>query len=60
MRQIQSIRCTSLKQESADTQVSNLISREVELGTMTRTGTVTYTGNEVVGKTIHSDDEGYE
>ncbi|MCR0207267.1 hypothetical protein MKC66_21365, partial [[Clostridium] innocuum] len=41
-----------VKQESADTQVSNLISREVMLGTMTQTGTITYTGDEVVGKTI--------
>ncbi|MCG4663430.1 hypothetical protein L0P73_22900, partial [[Clostridium] innocuum] len=41
-----------VKQETADTQVSNVRSKSVELGPVTQSGTIAFTGNEVVGKTV--------
>lgn len=41
-----------VKQETADTQVSNVLSKSVELGSVTQSGTIAFTGNEVVGKTV--------
>ncbi|MCG4663330.1 hypothetical protein L0P73_22370, partial [[Clostridium] innocuum] len=41
-----------VKQESTETQVSNIISKSIELGVITQSGTIIFSGNEVVGKTI--------
>lgn len=41
-----------VKRETTDTQVSNVISKSIDLGVIDQSGTITFSGNEVVGKTI--------
>lgn len=42
----------AVKLETGDTQISNLASKELELGMITQKGTLTMSGDEVIGKTI--------